>query len=164
MQQPAPPSHTNGKYRACPTTNSQLPVKWWNTTEWVVAAATTVAVIYMLPALFILIQVAVHREMGFGLQQLVAVITLPICAAVILAHVTRKASLYWPFMLYSIVVIFIACLAEILLLVGYGKAREPSQGRGREFGQLLAVIGIQALALLTVRRAYNRMRKDNDSS
>lgn len=74
------------------------------------AAATTVAALYMIPALFTLIQVAIHTEIRFGLPQVVAVITLLVSAAVILAHVTRKAWFYWPFMFYSVRVVLF-CLS-----------------------------------------------------
>lgn len=55
--------------------------------------------------------------------------------------------------------ISIVCLVVIQLLVGYRNTRELIQGRGKDFGQLLAVVVIQTMALLIVLRAYNRMSR-----
>jgi hypothetical protein len=64
------------------------------------ALASIIAVLYTLPALCF-----VYLDRRVGPQQLLAVVHLSICVAVVLAHVTRRAWLYWPFKLYSVLTV-----------------------------------------------------------
>lgn len=56
----------------------------------------------MLPALAFLARIFAHAEMSFVTLDLLAIVHMLFCAAVIVAQATRRAWIYCPFMVYSV--------------------------------------------------------------